>query len=105
MPDPAEILQQLYLAGFELQTFDFFPRAIGIVRGECIALLVPSDTGLQMLGAPGWRIGENVGVLTMVNGRRVFQSKGEAIEATEERLALLKQFEFDLRREMAAKAS
>jgi len=52
-----------------------------------------------------YRGGENLGVLTMVNGRRVFQSKGEAIEATEERLALLKQFESDLRREMAAKPS
>jgi hypothetical protein len=101
----AEILQALYAAGFELQTFELFPRAIGIVRGECIALLVPSDTGLQMLGSPGWKIGENMGVLTTLNGRRVFQSKNESVEATDERLELLKQFETDLRREMAPKPS
>jgi hypothetical protein len=105
MRDPAEILQQLYLAGFELQTFELFPCAIGIVRGECIALLVSSDTGLQMLGAPGWKIGENMGVLTTVNGRRVFQSKGETVEATDERMGLLEQFETDLRQGMAPKPS
>lgn len=105
MRDPAEMLQALYLAGFELQTFELFPRAIGIVRGECIALLVPSDSGLQLLGAPGWKIGESMGVLTTVNGRRVFQSKGETVEATDQRMELLKQFEADLRREMAPKPS
>lgn len=99
------MLQALYLAGFELQTFELFPRAIGIVRGECIALLVPSDSGLQLLGAPGWKIGESMGVLTTVNGRRVFQSKGETVEATDQRMELLKQFEADLRREMAPKPS
>ena len=105
MCDPAEILQALYLAGFELQTFELFPRAIGIVRGECIALLVPSDSGLQFLGAPGWKIGDNVGVLTTVNGRPVFQSKSVTVEATDQRMELLKQFEADLRREMAPKPS
>lgn len=105
MRDPAEILQALYLAGFELQTFEVFPRAIGIVRGECIALLVPSDTGLQLLGAPGWKIGDNMGVLTTVNGRRVFQAKGATVEATQERMELLKQFETDLRQGMAPKPS
>lgn len=103
--DPAEILQALYLAGFELQTFELFPRAIGVVRGECMALLVPSDTGLQMLGAPGWKIGENMGVLTTVNGKRVFQSKGQAAEATDERIKLVKQFEGDLRQALASKPS
>jgi hypothetical protein len=105
MRDPAEILQALYVAGFELQTFELFPRAIGIVRGECIALLVPSDTGLQLLGRPGWKIGENMGVLTTVNGRRVFQSKGETVEATNERMELLNRFEADLRQGMVPKPS
>ena len=64
MPDPAEQLQRIYLAGFELQTFDRFPKCVGVVRDSCIALLVPSVDGLQMLGTPGWRIGEVIGVLT-----------------------------------------
>lgn len=97
MPDAAEQLQALYLAGFELQTFDRFPRAMGVLRGQCIVLLQPGTNGLEMIGRPGWRIGEVIGVLTERNGEKVFQSKGEIVEATEERRAELQRFEKDLR--------
>ena len=96
MPDPAEQLQKIYLAGFELQTFDRFPKCVGVVRDDCIALLVPSVGGLQMLGAAGWRLGEAIGVLTQKEGLPVFQAKQEIIEATPDRLATLRRFEADL---------
>jgi hypothetical protein len=96
MPDPARQLQQIYLAGFELKTFDRFPKCVGIVRDECIALLVPGPEGLQMLGTPGWAIGEVIGVLTEVGGRKVFQAKQEIVEATPERLERLQKFRQDL---------
>jgi hypothetical protein len=92
MPDPAHQLQQLYLAGFELKTFDRFPKCVGVVRDDCIALLVPGPDGLQMLGTPGWQVGEVMGVLTEVGGRQVFQSKAEMVEATPLRLEKLRQF-------------
>ena len=75
MPDPAKQLQQIYVAGFELKVFDRFPKCVGIVRDNCIALLVPSPEGLQMLGTPGWLIGEAIGVLVESSGRKVFQAK------------------------------
>ena len=103
MADPAEILQQLYLAGFEFQTFEQFPRALGAVRGNCVALLLPSDSGLQVLGSPGWLIDGNVAVRTRVNGREVFQFKSQTIEATGERTAELKAFENDLRTHLRGK--
>lgn len=96
MPDSAEQLQRLYLAGFELQTFERFPKSIGVIRDNCIALLVPGVDGLQILGTPGWRIGEVMGVLTEREGRQVFQAKSEIVEATQERLAVLQQFRDDL---------
>ena len=96
MPDPAAQLQQIYLAGFELKTFDRFPKCVGVVRGHCIALLVPSPDGLQVLGTPGWEIGEVMGVLTELNGRQVFQAKQEIIEATPERLEELQRFREEL---------
>jgi len=96
MPDPAEQLQRIYLAGFELQTFDRFPKCVGVVRDSCIALLVPSVDGLQMLGTPGWRIGEVIGVLTEKKGRQVFQAKQEIVDATPERLEALLCFRADL---------
>ena len=96
MPDSAEQLQQLYLAGFELQTFERYPKCIGVMRDNCIALLVPGVDGLQILGTPGWRMGEVMGVVTEREGRRVFQAKSEIIEATPERLAILERFRDDL---------
>lgn len=96
MPDPAAQLQKIYLAGFELKTFDRFPKCVGVVRDHCIALLVPGPDGLQMLGTPGWEIGEVMGVLTEVGGRKVFQAKQEIVEATPERLEGLRRFREEL---------
>jgi hypothetical protein len=103
MPDPAEQLQRIYLAGFELQTFDRFPKCVGAVRGDCIALLVPSVGGLQMLGTPGWRMGEAIGVLTEKEGGQVFQAKQEIVEATPERLEALRCFRADLQTILAVR--
>lgn len=100
--DPAKQLQQIYLAGFELKTFDRFPKCVGVVRENCIALLVPGPDGLQMLGTPGWEIGEVMGVLTEVGGRQVFQAKEEMVEATPERLEALGRFREELGALLAA---
>src|SRR6266487_5518631 len=104
MPDSAEQLQRLYLAGFELQTFDRFPRAVGVVRDGCIALLEATPEGLKMIGTPGRRMGEVMGVLVDQGGRKVFQAKSEAVEATPERLEALGRFRVDLDDLLAPKA-
>ena len=96
MADSAEQLQRLYVAGFELRTFERFPKCIGVVRDNCVALLVPGVDGLQVLGAPGWCMGEVMGVLTERDGRKVFQSKSEIVEATAERLELIQKFREEL---------
>jgi hypothetical protein len=94
--DPAEQLQRIYVAGFELETFDRFPKCVGIVRDGCIALLVPGVDGMQILGTPGWRMGEVIGVLVERDGRKMFQNKQEIVEATPERLETLNRFKRDL---------
>jgi hypothetical protein len=96
MPDSAEQLQRIYVAGFELQAFERFPKCIGVTRGDCVALLVPGVDGLQILGTPGWRMGEAIGVLTEKAGRKVFQAKEEIVEATPERLLALQRFRSEL---------
>jgi len=96
--DSAEQLQRIYIAGFELQTFDRFPKCIGVIRDNCVALLVPGVDGLQIMGTPGWRMGEAMGVLTEREGRKVFQAKSEIVEATPERLEILSRFREDLHR-------
>ena len=94
---PEEQLQRLYLAGFDLQTFDRFPKAIGVLRDNCIAFLVPGPEGLQILGNVGWRMGESLGPLVERGGRQVFVHKDEVLEATPERIATLYQFRNELK--------
>jgi hypothetical protein len=96
MPDPAQQLQRLYLAGFELQTFERYPKAVGVIREEVIALLEPTPEGLRMIGSPGWRMGEIMGVLVEQGGRQVFQYKQETLEASPERLQKVAGFRADL---------
>ncbi|HTY82721.1 MAG TPA: hypothetical protein VMB19_00810, partial [Silvibacterium sp.] len=69
MPDSAEQLQRIYAAGFELQTFDRYPNAVGVIRDGCIALLRSTPNGLEIIGSPGWRMGEVLGVLVEKDGR------------------------------------
>jgi hypothetical protein len=98
MPDSAEQLQRLYLAGFELQTFERYPNTVGILRDGCVALLRSAPSGLELIGTPGWRMGEVLGVLVERDGRRVFQAKSETVEATPERLEALQRFRSELTR-------
>ena len=100
--DPAEQLQRLYIAGFEFQTFERFPNSVGVIRGDCIVLLMPTPDGMQMLGTPGWRMGELMGVLTEVGGRKVFQNKDQIVEATPERIAEVEQFRKDVKSALTA---
>ncbi len=99
--DPAEQLQRLYLAGFEFQTIERFPNSVGVIRRECIVLMMPTPDGLQMIGTPGWRVGEVIGVLTEVGGRKVFQNKEQMVEATPERIAELERFRADVKAALA----
>src|SRR6478735_7522428 len=95
--DSAEQLQRLYVAGFDLQTFERFPKAIGVLRDNCLAFLVPGPDGLQILGNVGWRMGESLGPLVDREGRKDCVHKQESIEATPERVATLERFRSDLK--------
>jgi hypothetical protein len=59
--------------------------------------MLPTPQGLQMLGTPGWRMGEAIGVLVERNGKKVFQNKEEMVEATPERLEELNRFREDVK--------
>ena len=96
MPDPTQQLARLYAAGFSIEQLERFPRAVAVVRDECIALFEPATEGLRPIGKPGWRMGEAIGVLVDQKGKHVFQAKHDILEATPERLALLRAFEQDL---------
>ena len=93
---PEEQLQRLYMAGFELETFERFPKAIGVLRDGFIAFLVPGPDGLQILGNVGLRMGESLGPLVERNGRMVFVHKEQTVDALPEHIATLERFKSDL---------
>ncbi len=94
--DSSDQLHRLHQAGFALETFERYPHVVGAVHDQCIALLEVAPTGLRMIGTPGWRMGEVMGVLVEKEGRQVFQAKQETVEATPERLEALRRFRNDL---------
>jgi len=100
--DPSHQLARLYQAGFDVQTLERFPRALGVVRDNCIALLEATPEGLKLVTTPGWRMGESIGVLVEQEGRQVFMHKSETVEATPERLETLKRFREELEHLLAA---
>lgn len=102
--DPATQLQRLYVAGFDIQVFEMFGNSVGVIRDGCIALLRSTPGGLQMIGTPGWRMGQALGVLVEKEGKRVFQAKSEIVDATPERLETLQKFRADLERLLSATA-
>jgi hypothetical protein len=104
VPDPAEQLQAIYLAGFEIETFERFPNSVGLRKGNCIALVQVAEGGLKIVGRPGWRMGEFMGVLVERAGQRVFQAKSEMIEATPERISELESFARELEDLMSPRA-
>jgi hypothetical protein len=104
MPDPAEQLQRLYLEGFEMQTFERYPNSVGVLRDGIIGLFVVTPQGLQMLGTPGLRMGEVLGVLVERGGRQVFQFKSEKVVATPEHIEALRRFKEDVARLLAPTA-
>jgi len=102
--DASHQLARLYQAGFDIQSIERFPRAVGVVRDNCIALLEATPEGLKIVATPGWRMGESIGVLVEQGRRQVFQHKSETIEATPERLETLRRFREDLENLLAAVA-
>ena len=102
--DPSQQLARLYQAGFDIQTFERFPRAVGEVRDNCVALLEATPEGLKIATTPGWRMGESIGVLVEQGERQVFQHKSETVEATPERLETLRRFREDLEKLLAGAA-
>jgi hypothetical protein len=102
--DSAEQLQRLYVAGFEVLTFDRYPNSVAVAKGNCIALMQPTPNGLMLIGQPGWRMGEIMGVLVTRNGQKLFQAKSEEIEATPEHLTELQAFTRELQEQLNTRA-
>jgi hypothetical protein len=96
-PHQLNILQRLAVQGFAVVAFPMYASAIGIRRGECAALLNPSSGGrLTLQGEPCYLLIDNLAVPVLRDGKKLYVWKKQAVEATPEREAALKEFKDDL---------
>jgi len=101
--DPAVALPKLIERGFTLRSFPAYPRSLGAVRDNFVALLeATADGEVKLMGASGFLIGEKIGVLVEREGGKVFQAKSEEVPATEELLDSYRRFQNDLKEVLSA---
>ncbi len=96
MPDPAEQLQRIYLAGFELQTFDRFPNVWAWFATAASPCWCPRWTGCKCWEPRAGAWEKPLECFWRSGGRQIFQAKQEILEATPERLEILGRFRNDL---------
>jgi hypothetical protein len=101
--DPAVALPKLIERGFTLRSFPAYPRSLGAVRDNFVALLEATAQGeVALQGASGFLIGEKIAVLVDRDGRKVFQAKSEEVAATAALLESYQRFQADLKEVLRA---
>jgi hypothetical protein len=96
-PHQLAILQRLAVQGFAVVAFPMYASAVGIRRGDCAALLMPTPGGRLMLqGEPCYLLEGNLAVPVLREGKKFYVWKKQSLEATPQREAELQQFRDDL---------
>lgn len=96
-----EKLERLRERGFEIVAFPMYANYIGLRKGNCAALMDPSDSGkFKIFGQPTMLIGENFSVRVRQSGRECFVWKQQRVEATPERLQELNDFAEELKQNL-----
>ena len=97
------VLERLAGAGYEIVAFPMYASAVGVRRGECAALLERVEGGMRLRGEACWLVEGNLSVRVRRDGREWFVWKKKQVEATEERVAEVKQFQEDVKRMLAGR--
>ncbi len=101
--DPAVALPKLIERGFTLRSFPAYPRSLGAVRDNFVALLEATAQGeVMLMGASGFLIGEKIGVLVEREGGKIFQAKSDEVPATADLLESYRRFQSDLKEILSA---
>lgn len=96
-PQQIALLERLRAQGFLLIAFPLYANAIGVRKGNCAALLVPTEgRGLRLFGKPSYLVNGNLSVRVTRGGRQWFVWKKQQMEVTPERQAELQRFTEEL---------
>ncbi len=97
-PQQIAVLERLRAQGFQVVQFAPHERAIGVRKGNCAALLQPTETGdFQVVGEPSYLVDSNLSVRVQREGKQWFVWKAKQVEATPERRAELAAFAEELK--------
>jgi hypothetical protein len=91
------VLDRLRSHGMDIVAFPMYESLVGVKRGNCAALLSPSEDGsFRLYGSPTYLISGQLSAHTIQSDGHWFVRKNEKIEATPERRAELDSFAADL---------
>lgn len=90
-------LDRLRAHGMDIVAFPMYESLVGVRKGNCAALLSPSeDGGFRLYGTPSYLVDGQLSAHTIQSDGHWFVRKGEKIEATSERRKELDAFAAEL---------
>lgn len=90
-------LDRLRSHGMDIVAFPMYESLVGVKRGNCAALLSPSDDGgFRLYGNPSYLIDGQLSAHTIQTDGHWFVRKNDKIEATPQRRAELESFAAEL---------
>jgi hypothetical protein len=96
-PQQIVILERCAVAGFKIVAFLLYESAVGIKKGNCAALLAPSDGDrMKLLGEACYLVDGQLGVRVRRNGVDLFVWKKKQLEVTSDRLEEISLFRREL---------
>ena len=92
-----KVLERLRERGFQWKAFPLYTACIGVVKGNCAALLAPLESaGMKILGEPCYLVAGNLSVRVTRGGQQWFVCKKNEVLVTPQRQAELERFAQEL---------
>ena len=90
------VLERLRERGFQFMAFPLYEQRIGVRKGNCAALLDPSEGQFHVFAEPAYLVAGNLSAVVHVGTERFFVWKQNRTPATPERLEELERFASEL---------
>ncbi|MGH9715779.1 MAG: hypothetical protein ACRD4R_03485 [Candidatus Acidiferrales bacterium] len=91
------VLDRLRTNGMDIVAFPMYESLVGVKKGNCAALLSPSESGgFRLYGQPSYLIDGQLSAHTIQTDGHWFVRKGEKLEASAERRKELDAFAAEL---------
>lgn len=92
-----EVLEHLLERGFSFRSFPAYPRHLGVVKDNCVALLELTPEGKwKQFSSAGYLVEDQIALLVERGGRPAFVYKSKQVPATEELLEKFRLFQQEL---------